>query len=151
MNLKIKMKKLINKPYLLYLINVSILLLILKQQGDEALDINIHDTYFPFYDTYFIYILLLVYGLISLGYWLILKNKKKLNQWLIHLHILLSITGGVLTYKGVISIYNSIASYSIDNELLQTGNTFLIFGVFVFLTGQLFYLVNILKVLISRK
>ncbi len=145
------MKKKILKPYVFVLILIIVTLLFGVYNKEEIIDINIHDTYFVFEGFYFSIFISLIIGLLSLGYWFILKSNRKINSWLTYLHISLTILGGLLYYKGLESLHNIVVRFTENIESMKTAYIILTVGFFTFLLAQLLYLVNLFIALINRK
>ncbi|TCI90758.1 hypothetical protein [Tenacibaculum sp. M341] len=145
------MKKKILKPYVFVLILIIVTLLFGVYNKEEVIDINIHDTYFVFEGFYFSIFISLIIGLLSLGYWFILKSNRKINSWLTYLHISLTVLGGLLYYKGVISMYADIINLAKHHESFEISSIYITVGFFTFLLAQLLYLINLFIALINRK
>ncbi len=146
------MKKLINKPHIFFIIMIPFVLLLGLLKGDETLDINIHDTYFVFYGFHLTVLISFIFALISLGYWLVFKTKRKFYDWIILLHILLSLLG-VLSCLGMFFIprYYTIHDNQFVFILLGDLEIVLTLGILIFFPIQLLYPINIFLALIRRK
>lgn len=72
------MKYIQAKPYILFLALLAVLLSFGFYRGDEALDINIHDTYFVISWKHLMILISLIFGILALIYFLLVKFKFRL-------------------------------------------------------------------------
>ena len=83
------------KPHLIFLIAIPIILLIGLLSGAATLDINIQDTYYVIEYNHLTMLISILFGMIGIGYWIMKKANKKLSKWLNLTHIGLTF-GGIL-------------------------------------------------------
>jgi len=76
------MRKIFEKPHLIFLFLTPILFLIGYFSKKNTFDINIHDTYYVVEHGLVPVAISLFFGIIGFGYWLILKFKGKLSKLL---------------------------------------------------------------------
>ncbi|QDO92496.1 hypothetical protein FNB79_00325 [Formosa sediminum] len=73
------MKNLINKPHLIFLLAIPIIMLIGILSGDAVLDINVHDTYYVISHFHIATLISILFGIIEIGYWIMNKANRKLS------------------------------------------------------------------------
>lgn len=72
------MKSILNKPQILLWILIPVILLIGFLAADETLVINFHDSYYVVALIQLAEFVSILFGIIGLGYWIILKVNRKL-------------------------------------------------------------------------
>ncbi|WP_264553655.1 hypothetical protein [Flavobacterium sp. N2038] len=87
------MKYIKNKPYILFLAVIIIVLSFGFYKGSEDIDINIHDTYIIISYKHLAILLSLIYGLFALLYFGLSKMKFTLFSWMTIFHVSVSIIG----------------------------------------------------------
>ena len=112
----------------------------------ENLDINIHDTYYIFSLTDLNILISVLFAIIGLGYWIMLKANRKLSKWLNLIHITLTFGGILLIWILAQLFRESFMEYDFNNNL--TLAIYLITFIVVF--GQIIYLINIVRGLIKK-
>lgn len=139
------MKNLINKPHLIFLLAIPIIMLIGIFSRDSALETNVHDTYYVIAHVHLATLISIFFGIIGIGYWVMQNTKRKLSKWLNWIHIIMTI-GGFITMFVIshLTFDSSLQSEFplFDNLSKQSLILSLIFLIILF--GQLFYLVNII-------
>ena len=80
------------------------------------LDINVHDTYFVFSQIDLTILISILFGIIGLGYWIMLKTNRKLSKWLNLIHITLTFGGILLIWILAQLFRESIMEYDFNNN-----------------------------------
>lgn len=114
--------------------------------GDDVLDINVHDTYYVIAYIHLSTMISIFFGIIGLGYWIMLKANRKLSKWLNLIHIALTFGGILLIWILAQLFRESIMEYEFNNNL--TLAIYLIALIAVF--GQIIYPINIIYGLIKK-
>jgi heme/copper-type cytochrome/quinol oxidase subunit 1 len=137
----------INKPHLFFLLSIPLIILSGFLSSINDLDINIHDTYYVFSLFDLNTLISIFFGIIGLGYWIMLKANKKPSKWLSLIHI-------VLTFGGIIMIWilaqlfrESIMEYDFNNNLTLTIYIIALIAVF----GQIIYPINLIIGIITKR
>ena len=141
------MKFLINKPHLIFLLSIPIIILFGILNRNEMLDINVHDTYFVFSQIDLTILISILFGIIGIGYWMMLKANRKLSKWLNLIHITLTFGGILLIWILAQLFRESIMEYNFNNNL--TFGIYLIALIAIF--GQLIYPINIISGIIKKR
>ncbi len=141
------MKFLINKPHLIFLLSIPIIILFGILNRNEMLDINVHDTYFVFSQIDLTILISILFGIIGIGYWIMLKANRKLSKWLNLIHITLTFGGILLIWILAQLFRESIMEYNFNNNL--TFGIYLIALIAIF--GQLIYPINIISGIIKNR
>ncbi|OAD46255.1 hypothetical protein LPB303_03500 [Polaribacter atrinae] len=141
------MKFLINKPHLIFLLSIPIIILFGILNRNEMLDINVHDTYFVFSQIDLTILISILFGIIGIGYWMMLKANRKLSKWLNLIHITLTFGGILLIWILAQLFRESIMEYNFNNNL--TFGIYLIALIAIF--GQLIYPINIISAIIKKR
>ena len=140
------MSRLTNKPHLIFLLSIPIIILFGILHRNEMLDINVHDTYFVISQIDFTILISILFGIIGLGYWIMLKANRKLSKLLNLIHITLTF-GGILLIWILSQLFReSIMEYDFNNYL--TLAIYLIALIAVF--GQIIYPINIIYGIIKK-
>ena len=115
--------------------------------GDAVLDINVHDTYFVIAYIHLAILISILFGIIGIGYWIMLKAEKKLSKWLNWTHIGLTF-GGTLTVWVLTEFYRAeIMEYGFNSNL----TLIIILVILLMIIGQLIFPVNIIYGLLKNK
>jgi len=141
------MKSIHKKPYLFFWI-ATIFLIMLSiywwNFEDAVLDINIHDTYFIIHNSHILLLLAILYALVGLTYWVLLKFQVALSKSLTQIHYICSLI--------IIPIY-FIGNFFLDKfhksefPLFDNTSKFVIFItilIFIGLIAQLFFFINVI-------
>lgn len=81
------------RPYILFLILIVILLSFGFYKGEETIVINIHDTYFVISWRDLMIMIASIYGFLSLVYLALIKLNFNLLNWMTVSHVLISLMG----------------------------------------------------------
>ena len=141
------MNKLIEKPHLPFLIAIPIIMLIGILSGDAVLDINVHDTYYVIAYLHLAILISILFGIIGIGYWVMLITERKLSKWLNWTHIGLTFGGTLVVW--ILSKFNrtEFMEYEFNNNLTLIITLIILFMFF----GQLIFPINIIYGLIRNK
>ncbi len=141
------MNKLIEKPHLIFLPAIPIIVLIGILSGDTVLDINVHDTYYVIPYLHLAMLISILFGIIGIGYWIMQKADRKLSEWLNWIHIGLTF-GGTLIVGILIQFYRTeIMEYEFNSNLTLIISLIIL----IVVLGQLVFPVNIIYGLIKKK
>ncbi|WP_416448452.1 hypothetical protein ACH3PA_05275 [Leeuwenhoekiella sp. A2] len=111
------------------------------------LDINIYDTYYVFSKTALIIMISALFGFMGLGYYLMLKAKRKLSKWLNLIHVALTV-GGILTVWILTQLFReSIMEYKFNNNLTMVIYALVIITIF----AQIIYPINLIGAIIKPR
>ena len=135
------------KPHLIFLFSIPIIILFGILNRNEILDINVHDTYFVFSPIDLTILISILFGIIGIGYWIMLKANRKLSKWLNLIHITLTFGGILLIWIFAQLFRESIMEYNFNNNL--TFGIYLIALIAIF--GQLIYPINIISGIIKKR
>ena len=141
------MSKIINKPHLIFLFSIPLIMLSGFLSSVKDLDINIHDTYYVFSLFHLNTLISIIFVVIGLGYWIMLKANRRLSKWLNLIHIALTFGGILLIWILAQLFRESIMAYDFNSNL--TLAIYLIALIAVF--GQIIYPINIISGLIKNK
>ncbi|WP_127138211.1 hypothetical protein [Flagellimonas oceanensis] len=141
------MSKLIEKPYLIFLTAIPIILLIGILSGDSILYFNVHGTYLVILYFHLTILISIFFGIIGFGYWIMQKAIRKLSKWLFWTHIGLTF-GGTLIILILAQLYREeILEYDFnDNLTLIILLILLLIGI-----GQILFPINIIYGLTKKK
>ena len=140
------MSRIINKPHLIFWISIPIIILIGLLNRNEILDVNIHDTYFVFSKTDLTIVISILFTIIGLGYWIMLKANRKLTKWLNLTHIVLTFGGIFLMWILTKLFPESIMEYDFNYNLAW--GIYLIALITIF--GQIIFPINIISGIIKK-
>ncbi len=141
------MDKLINKPHLIFLIAIPIVMIVGILFIDATLDINVHDTYFVIAYFHFAALISILFAIIGVGYYLIQKSDRKLSKWLNSTHIGLTF-GGTIVVLILTQFYREdVMEYEFNNNLSLS----ILFVIFLMVLGQLIFPINIIYGLMNKK
>jgi heme/copper-type cytochrome/quinol oxidase subunit 1 len=145
------MKKIFEKPHLLFLILSPILFLVGYFSKKNTFDINIHDTYYVVEHGLIPTVISLFFGIIGFGYWLILKFNGKLSKILSITHILLTI-GGLVIIRILLELYREPKTESLmfDYNFNENLNMIMLIISLIILFGQIIYPINLFIGLMKR-
>ena len=135
------------KPHLIFWISIPVLVLIGILNRKEMLDINIYDTYYVFSKTALIIMISALFGSMGLGYYLMLKAKRKLSKWLNLIHVALTV-GGILTVWILTQLFReSIMEYQFNNNLTMAIYVLVIITIF----AQILYPINLIGAILKPR
>ncbi len=148
------MNKLIEKPHLIFLLSIPILMTIgfiskgatLDINGDAVLNFNVHDTYFVITYIHLITLISILFGIIGLGYWIMQKANRKLSKWLNLIHIVLTF-GGILFVLILAQLYREKVMGNDFNNNLTLIITLISL---IIILGQIIFPINIIYGLIKK-
>ena len=137
------MQQLIEKPHLIFLLSIPIIILIGILCRDNVLDINVHDTYFVIAYFHFAILISIIFGIIGFGYWIMQKVDRKLSKWLNWTHIGLTFIGTFLVWILNRLYRPEIMDYKFNNNL----SLIITLIVLIIIAGQLIFPINIIYAL----
>ena len=140
------MSRLTNRPHLIFLLSIPIVILFGILNRNKMLDINVHDIYFVFSQIDLTILISILFGIIGFGYWLMLKANRKLSKWLNLIHITLTFVGILLIWILSLFFREQIMEYDFNDNL--TLAIYLI--VLIVVLGQIIYPINIIYGLIKK-
>jgi heme/copper-type cytochrome/quinol oxidase subunit 1 len=145
------MKKIIEKPHLIFFILSPILFLVGCFSKKNNFDINIHDTYYVVEHGLVSIVISLLFGIIGFGYYLILKFNGKLSKILSLTHILLTISG-LLVIRILFELYRKPTAESLlfDYNFNENLNMITLIISLIVLFGQIIYPINLFIGLMKR-
>lgn len=115
--------------------------------GEAVLDINVHDTYYVIANLHLAILISIFFGIIGIGYWIMLKADRKLSKWLNWTHIGLTF-GGILVVWILTKFYRTeFMEYEFNNNLTLIITLIILFMII----GQIIFPINIIYGLIKRK
>lgn len=141
------MRFLINKPHLIFLLSIPIIMLFGILSGDAVFDINVHDTYYIIAYLHLATLISILFGIIGIGYWIMQKANRKLSKRLNLIHMTLTFGGILLIWILAQLFRESIMEYNFNNNL--TFAIYLIALIAIF--GQIIYLINIISGMIRKR
>jgi hypothetical protein len=141
------MSKITNKPHLIFWLSIPLIILSGFVSSTENLVINKYDTYYVFSLTDLNILISILFAIIGLGYWIMLKTNGKLSKWLNLIHITLTF-GGILLIWILSQLYReSILEFDINENL-----TLAIYSItLIAVLGQIIFPINIISGLIKNK
>ena len=140
------MNKLIEKPHLIFLLAIPIIMLIGFLSEGAVLDINVQDTYYVIAYIHLTTLISIVFGIIGLGYWIMKKANKKLSKLLNWTHIGLTF-GGTLVCLVLSQLYREgVMEYEFNNSL----TLIIMLIILIMILGQIIFPINIICGLIKR-
>ena len=141
------MKILNNKPHLIFLLAIPIIILIGILSGESVLDINVHDTYYVIAYFHLAMLISILFGIIGIGYWIMQKANRKLSKWLNWTHIGITF-GGIIIVLILTQFYRTeLMEYEFNNNLTFFVTLFILLVFF----AQLIFPINIIYGLIKKK
>ncbi|WP_291963249.1 hypothetical protein [Maribacter sp.] len=145
------MTKITKTPHIVFWILIPIILLIGFLKPDKTLDINIHDTYFVIGLISLAVLISIIFGILGLGYWVVIKLNRRLVNWLTIIHLTITVIGFfsiILIFFSLPSIEQDGFSYNFENFLEMQVIVFYIFSLVLYI--QPLYLINIIIALLSK-
>jgi hypothetical protein len=141
------MSRITNKMHLIFWLSIPLIMLSGFVSSTENLVINKYDTYYVFSLTDLNIVISVLFAIIGLGYWIMLKTNRKLSKWLNLTHIALTF-GGVLLIWVLSQLYReSIVEFDFNENL-----TLAIYSIaFITVVGQIIFPINIISGLIKNK
>ncbi|WP_308993955.1 hypothetical protein QLS71_013885 [Mariniflexile litorale] len=141
------MNKLIEKPHVIFLLAIPIIMLIGILSGDAVLDIHAYDTYYVIAYMHFAILISILFGIIGIGYWIMQKADRKLSKWLNWTHIGLTF-GGTLVLWILTKLYRTeIMEYEFNNNL----TLIITLIILLMMVGQIIFPINIIYGMIKKK
>jgi heme/copper-type cytochrome/quinol oxidase subunit 1 len=141
------MKKITQAPHFMFWILIPIILLIGLLKPDKTLDINIHETYIIIALLHLAVLTSIIFGILGLGYWVVIKLNRRLVNWLTIIHLIITVISLCLiilipfflpeSNQGITSLY-------FDAQVTIT------LSALVAVCIQSLYLVNIITALIRK-
>lgn len=142
-----KMSRILNRPYLIFWMSLPILLLFGLSNRNEIITINIHDTYYVFSRIDLTFVISILFVIIGIGYWLMLKTNKKLSKWLNLIHMTLTFGGLLLIWIFAQFFRESIMQYTFNNNLTLA----IYLTTLITISGQLLFLINLINAFIKKE
>ncbi|WP_157805334.1 hypothetical protein [Confluentibacter citreus] len=141
------MNRITNKPHLIFWLSIPLIMLSRFVSSTENLVVNKYDTYYVFSLTELNILISILFAIIGLGYWIMLKTNRKLSKWLNLTHIALTF-GGILLIWVLSQLYReSIVEFDFNENL-----TLAIYSIaFIAVVGQIIFPINIISGLIKNK
>lgn len=116
-------------------------------RGDEVLDLNVHDTYFVIAHLHLTILISILFGIIGMGYWIMLKADIRLSKWLNRAHIGLTF-GGTLAVWILTKFYRTgVMEYELNDNL----TLIITLIVLLMIIGQIIFPINIMYGLIKKE
>ncbi|MBZ4037735.1 hypothetical protein K6T82_23445 [Flavobacterium sp. 17A] len=144
-----------NAPHILFLVLIVILLSYGFYRGNEILDINVHDTYFVISWKHLMILISILYGLLALIYFALLKLDFSLINWMTISHVLISIIGLVVLFTLPKFMRESLPvdlSAIMENARFNQRIGYAIAtSIFALLGAQLLFLINVIYALIKGR
>ena len=141
------MSRITNKPHLIFWLSIPLIMLSGFLSSTENLVINKYDTYYVFSLTDLNIVISVLFAIIGLGYWIMLKTHRKLSKWLNLTHIALTF-GGILLIWILSQLYReSIVEFDFNDNLTLAIYAIALISVF----GQIIFPINIISGLIKNK
>ncbi len=133
-----------NQPHQLFWASILLIWLAVLCLPTEAIDIQIHDTYFVIAYYHWALFLTIFLGGIGLLYWFF--RKKGMIRWMTIFHILITIIPTVFLF-----IWYGFPTGKFANSYIETDKVGRVIGywiiILLFLLGQIFFIINLLKAL----
>ena len=139
--------KVLRKSYILFWIT-SISILIdgfLIQNPESVADVNVHDTYYVIAHGLISEIFSLIFFILGLGYWILEKLHRDLNQCLTIIHIVGTV-GIAWLYKIILVGFNFL-----ELKNLELINEFMLISFSLAFLVQPIYIVNIITAIVKPK
>lgn len=144
-----------DKPYVLFLAFIATLLAFGFYKGNDLLDINIHDTYFVISWKHLMILISLIYGLLSLIYFILLKLNFSLVNWMTISHVLVSTIGliAVFTLSKLMreNVPGDITFYIDNIKFNQRIAYTILISIITILGTQILFLINAVYALIKGR
>jgi len=142
--------KMINfeKPYQLFVVAIGIIWLGVILTSAEAIDIQLHDTYFVIAYYHIALFFTIVFGGFSLGYWLF--RKKPLIHWMTIFHTTITIMLLLIWFFWYGFPTNKNAAHYIEGDMILYQPIFYLILLLFFLLAQIFFVLNLLITLFKK-
>lgn len=141
------MSRITNKPHLIFWLSIPLIMLSGFVSSIENLVINKYDTYYVFSLTDLNILISILFAIIGLGYWIMIKANRKLSKWLNLTHIALTF-GGIL----IIWVFSQLYRESIVEFDFNENLTLAIYSIaFIAVVGQIIFPINIIIGFIKNK
>jgi heme/copper-type cytochrome/quinol oxidase subunit 1 len=146
------MSNITNKPYLIFWLSIPLIMLSGIISSIDDLVFNVHDTYYVFSLLELNILVSILFGIIGLGYWMIIRINKRLSVWMNLIHIVLTF-GGILLIWILGQFYRKpetetlLSDFEINNNLDHA----IFIAVLIVISVQVFYLINISLGIIKKK
>ncbi|WP_036155256.1 hypothetical protein [Maribacter forsetii] len=141
------MKKITQVPHFMFWILIPIILLIGLLKPDKTLDINIHDTYFVIALLHLAVLISIIFGILGLGYWVVIKLNRRLVNWLTIIHLIITVLSLCLIL--LIPFFLPESNQGITSLYFDAQVTITLSAV-VAVCIQSLYLINIITALIRK-
>lgn len=141
------MSELSEKPHLIFLLAIPIIMLIGILSGDTMLDLNVHDTYYVISYLHLAIIISILFGIIGIGYWIMQKADRKLSKWLNWTHIGLTFGGTLIVWILTKFYRTEIMEYEFNNNL----TLIITLITLLMIIGQIIFPINIIYGLTKKK
>lgn len=136
----------IKKPHLIFWLSIPLIMLSGFISSRENLNINIYDTYYVFSLFDLNTFLSTLFGIIGLGYWIMLKAKRRLSKSLNLIHVSLTF-GGILLIWILSQLFrDSIMEYDFNDNLTLA----IYFIAVISVLGQIIYPINLINGIIKK-
>ena len=142
------MKKITQAPHFMFWILIPIILLIGLLKPDKTLDINIHDTYIIIALLHLAVLISIIFGILGLGYWVVIKLNRRLVNWFTIIHLIITVISLCLII--LIPFFLPESNQGITSLYFDAQVTITLSAV-VAVCIQSLYLVNIIIALIRKK
>lgn len=141
------MNSIIDKPHLIFLPAIPIILLIGFLSGDSILDFNIADTYYVIASNDISIFLAMLFAIMGLGYWIIKRVNGTLSVRLNWFHIGLTFGGTIIALILSQFYRENIMEFEFNNGLS------LIISLVILITilGQIIFPINIIYGILNKK
>ena len=141
------MSRITNKPHLIFLLSIPVLIIMGILSRNEMLDVNVHDIYWLYSQIDLTIVISILFGVIGLGYWIIVKTNRKLYKWMTLVHVTLTL-GGILLIWTLAQFFRESV---IESEFNYNLNLVIYLIVFITLFGQIIYPINIISGIIRKR
>lgn len=141
------MNKLIEKPHLIFLPAIPLIMLIGILSGDAIININVHDTYYLIAYLHISILTSILFGIIGIGYWIMQKADRKLSKWLNFTHIGLTFRGSLIIWILTKFYRTEIMEYEFNNNITLIITLIILLMIIV----QLIFPINIIYGLMKKK
>ncbi|SMC71420.1 hypothetical protein [Cellulophaga tyrosinoxydans] len=141
------MIKIIEKPHLIFLLAIPLLILIGILSGDATFNINIHNTYYVIAYLVLAILISIIFGIIGIGYWIMQKANRKLSKWLNWFHIGLTFGGALIVWILTKFYKTDLMEYKFNDNLTMIITLIIL----LIVIGQLMFPINIIYGLIKNR
>jgi len=138
------MKRIAQKPYLIFWILIPIVILIGFLNKEKTFHLNIHASYYIISQLWISVLISLLFGLIGIGYYLIITTNRKLYTWMTIIHVATTLLGFVIILLLPYINFGVDATtplHLFDEEVMQTRVKICMF--LLLILGQVIYILNI--------